>query len=374
MGGMERTLSTPIRRDLDSKIVLLSGPRQVGKTFLSRNLGYPHVTYLNYDVEADRRLLARQEWDRQSDLVVLDELHKRKNWKGWLKGIYDAEGVRPRLLVTGSSRLDVFRRTGDSLAGRHFLFRLHPLTLREVGGDSEAALTTQLATGGFPEPFLRGEAGWARRWRKSHLDRILREDLLDLEQVRNLKGLEVLVQLLSERVGAPISYSSLARDLETSPPTIKRWIDVLERMFVVFVVTPYSRNLARGLLREPKVYFYDVGRVTDDGGARFENLVACHLLARAHWLEDTQGERVALHYVRDREKREVDFATVRDGKLEWLVEAKLSEDMLSPHLRYFSERLSTSAAFQLVRKPVRTRQSGKCRVETAANWLAALET
>lgn len=375
---LQRTLRPAIEADLDSKIVLLSGPRQVGKTFLSRQLWPGSQVYLNFDQSKDRAVLRDQSWDRGRELLVLDELHKWRSWKRWLKGVYDTEGCRPRLLVTGSARLDVFRKGDDSLAGRHFHYRLHPLSLKELGvgktaGKPEEALEGMLKLGGFPEPLLKGSETWARRWRRSHLDRILREDLLDLEPVRNLKGVEVLVALLAQRVGSTISFASLARDLEVSPHTVKHWVEVLERLYVIFVVTPFSKNLARGLLKEPKIYFYDTGRV-EGPGARFENLVACHLLKRCHYLEDVEGHRCALHYVRDREKREVDFLVVRDSSPELLLEAKLSDGKLAPSLKYFHQRIKPRRSIQLVKELGREVFPEGVEIRRASSWLAGLET
>lgn len=371
---LQRSIERSIQDDLETKIVLLSGPRQVGKTSLSRCLFPESQVYLNFDQVTDRAIIRNQTWDRAKDFLILDEIHKWRHWKRWLKGVFDTEGIRPRILVTGSARMDVFRKGGDSLAGRHFHYRLHPLSISEVGSsDSEATLTRMLALGGFPEPFLRGSETWSMKWRRSHLDRIIREDLLDLESVRNLKGVELLVDLLAERVGGTISFSSLARDLEVSPHTVKHWVEVLERLYVIFIVPPYSKNLARGLLKEPKIFFYDTGRVSG-AAAKFENLVACHLLKRCHYLEDVEGQRCALHYVRDREKREVDFLTLRNSAPELLVEAKLSDGALSPHLKYFKERIAPKRAVQLVRDLKRELMPEGIEIRRAAPWLAGLET
>ena len=378
---VDRSLLEPIRSDLDSKIILLSGPRQVGKTFLSRQIFGENQDYLNFDSPRDRKTIREMSWDRKVDLLVLDELHKWRSWKPWLKGLYDTEGVRPRILVTGSARMDVFRKGGESLAGRHFAYRLHPLSLRELGGSTNPSasalgksMETMMRLGAFPEPFLKGSETWAARWRRSHLDRILREDLLDLENLRNLKGMELLVDLLAERVGTPLSFASLARDLEISPHTVKHWIEVLERLFVIFLVTPYTKSHAKSLLKEPKCYFYDLGQVRDDPGARFENLVACHLLKRCHFLGDTLGVKTQLYYVRDRNKREVDFLTVRSGKPELLIEAKLSDSDFSPHLVFYHQQIKPAASIQLVRSPVREKMAHGIELRSAASWLARLET
>jgi uncharacterized protein len=374
---MDRYLTPFVKKDLDKKLVLLSGPRQSGKTTLSQSL-HPHSSvYLNFDRTRDRKVIRDESWSREKDLIVFDELHKMRMWKRWIKGTYDTEKIPPRLLVTGSARMDVYRKGGDSLAGRHFLYRLHPVSVAEavrggVGMDHRTAYERLLKVGGFPEPFL-GDENDAERWRRGHLDRILREDLLDLEKVRDLKSIEILVDLLAERVGSPVSYLSLARDLEISPKTVKHWVEILERMYVVFVVPPYSKNIARAILKEPKIFFYDTGRVVDHPGARLENLVATALLKRNHFLEDTRGERRMLHYVRDQQKREVDFLTLKNGVPEFLIEVKSSKDDPAPALTYFAEKLPAVRALQLVGGLNRDLQYGKVKVRDCSSWLAELE-
>ena len=376
---MRREQEGRIRADLRSKIVLLAGPRQAGKTTLSKQLGL-RFAYLNLDSAADRGLLRAQRWDREVELVIFDELHKMRKWKSWLKGVYDTEGIPPGILVTGSARLEIFRRGGDSLAGRHFLHRLHPFTVREVVGEiaPEDALDRILRVGGFPEPFLQNDAEQARRWRRGHLDSILREDLLDLERVRDLRSVEVLVDLLRERVGSTISMSSLAADLETSVHTVKRWLQILENLYVVFAVRPWHRNVARSLLKEAKYYFYDTGAVADTGadpGVVFENAVACALQRELHLTEDMTGHRTALHFLRDKDKREVDFLAVVGKKPQQLVEAKLADDTFSKALGHFQRFLPGVETLQVVRtlRRAQTDAARTMRMVPAAEYLETLE-
>ena len=371
----DRYLSKCIVSDLDKKITLLSGPRQCGKTTLSRSLPFETIEYLNFDEVGQRTKIIKKDWSRQADLLIFDELHKMTKWKSWIKGVYDTEGVRPRILVTGSARLDVFRKGSDSLAGRHFLYRMHPFSVAELQSteDPEVALTGIMARGGFPEPYLSQSTVAAQRWRNGHLDVILRQDLLDLEQVRNIVGVETLVELLAQRVGSPVSFRNLAQDLQVTAQTVQRWVLLLERLFVIFIVRPYTKNLARALLKEPKIYFFDTGRVGESGGAKLENAVACALLKRANFLTDTQGIKSELCYLRDREHREVDFLTVSANTPEYLVEVKASDQQFSPNLRYFAERVKPASAIQLVHKLPKSITSKFGTVHNAATWLAGLE-
>jgi hypothetical protein len=370
---IHRTLAPVIAEDLNRKMVLVSGPRQVGKTTLAQSLD-PDAEYYNYDVLRDRRRIISQEWSNPGSLLVLDELHKLKHWKAWLKGVWDGRAPQQRVLVTGSARLDTFRRGGDSLAGRFLHHHLHPFTVREVRDlfAPHDAVRRLLERGGFPEPFLASTVEIAARWRLSHLDTTLREDVDAIERVRDLRQLGLLVELLSERVGSTISYQNLSEDLSVSPPTVKRWIEVLEALCVVFLVPPYTRASARSLRKETKVYFYDIGRVVRDPGARFENLIACHLHARNQYLQGTRGERRSLWFVRDKEKREVDFLVTHERAPEYLIEAKATETRPSPALIYYSSRLACPS-LQLVLEMDRKITRAPITVHPAAPWLAQIE-
>ncbi len=372
---MERSLETQIRNDLKEKIVLLSGPRQVGKTTLSKQL-MPAYAYLNYDAAADRKIIRAQEWDRDTGLVIFDELHKMKNWKSWIKGIYDTEGIPPTILVTGSARLDTYKKGGESMAGRFFPFRLHPLTVKEIckylNEDSETALDKLLKVGGFPEPFLKARDAFAKRWRRTHTDIIIREDLLDLEKVRDIKSIEILIDLLKARVGSTTSYTSLANDLQVSVHTIKHWLQILENLYVIFPVRPYHKNIARSLLKESKYYLYDTGAVDGGIGARLENTVACALMRELHLLEDTTGCRVALHFLRDKEKNEVDFLVVIDKRPVMMIEVKAGDDRFSKALFRFHKFLEHARPIQLVHNLRQKKSKGPAAMRPVHEFLETL--
>ena len=335
---MERYLAPVLSEELGKKILLLTGPRQCGKTTLSRMLR-PDFQYINYDLAEHRLLLREKSWDRQKALVIFDELHKMEQWKAWLKGIYDVEGMPPALLVTGSARLDAFRKTGDSLAGRHFQFRLHPLDFKEAlalsGLSGDEIFTRLMTVGGFPEPFLKGARGYYNRWKRSHIDVILKEELLTLTGVRDIQSMETLIELLRARVGSPVSANSLARDLQKSPNTIRHWLQLLEDLYVVFKLVPYHKNIARALLKEPKYYFYDNGMVQGDEGTRLENLVACALLKEVQRAQDVDGADLDLQYLRTKDGHEIDFLVTREKQPHQLIEVKWKDATLSRNFKKF---------------------------------------
>lgn len=342
-----------IYQDLAKKMVFIGGPRQVGKTTLSRALcrqDFIGGVYFNWDNDDDRQAILRKQWLNTAPLVIFDELHKFPRWKQWIKGIYDTKPAEQQYLVTGSARLDVYRRGGDSLMGRYHYWRLHPLTLDELPASISAAEGYQrlLALGGFPEPFIKADEREARRWRRERFERILREDIRDLEYIRNIQSLGLFIDALRERVGSLVTLSNLAIDIQISPKTAKTWLALIERMYLAFPVYPLTRHIPRAIQKPPKVYFYDNADVLDNPGARLENLVAATLLKRLHFLEDYYGYRCNLYYIRDKDNREVDFVTEVDGVIEDLIEVKSTDTSLSTSLKYYAAKLQPKRAVQLV--------------------------
>jgi len=371
-----RYLAEAVQRDLARKMVLLAGPRQCGKTTFARSLLDPAGQYLNWDIPADRRIIRAAAWPKDASLVVLDELHKAPKWKNLLKGLADQFHNRPPLLVTGSARLDAFRKTGDALTGRHYFYRLHPIDLAESRdflprASVDERLRRLLSVGGFPESVLNPSD--AARLRNDRMDLVIREDLRDLSRVTVWQGARDLVELLRERVGKPVNYSSLAQDLGVSAPTVKNWIDLLEKLYIVFLLPPWSNRVARSIRKEKRVFFFDCAAAsTDDGGARLENLVACSLLRFTQFRRDSAGENWNLYYLRDREGREVDFVVTLDRRIQWLIEVKTSDDTPSGHLRYFNERLRPQQALQLVLQLARAQERSGVRIQPLGPWLDAL--
>lgn len=348
-----RYLANFIKNDLKKKMVFVGGPRQVGKTTLAQHLlaaDFASGRYFNWDFDEDRHDIINKRWSKNERFLIFDELHKYPGWKSWIKGIYDVQKKRHSILVTGSARLDVYRQGGDSLLGRYHYWRLHPFTLDELptGMSGEEGFKRLMTIGGFPEPLLAGDEREARRWRRERLDRVVREDIRDIESIRNIQSLSLLLELLRTRVGSTVVVANLANDIHVSSNTIKSWLAVLERMYLIFLVKPYTRSLPRAIHKPPKVFFFDNGDVIGDNGARFENLVATSLLKRLHFMEDYYGYRYELRYIRDKEGREVDFVILRDGIIQELIEVKYADDSLARPLCYYAKRLHPPKATQIV--------------------------
>jgi len=350
------------------QMALVSGPRQVGKTTACRSVSNE---YLNWDNADDRRLLLRGPASiaealhldvlrAKSPVATLDELHKYTKWKSLLKGFFDSYGDRVRLIVTGSSRIDIVRRGGDSLMGRYFLYRMHPwsvaeslrthLPQKEIHAPEEIRSADWDALwehGGFPEPFLRRDNRFSRRWRSLRYEQLSREDLREMALVSDLGTLETLMQILAEHSGQQLIYSNLAREIGVSVDTVKRWIDLLARLHYGFLVRPWFRNVAKSLRKEPKWFLRDWSGVVEEG-ARAETMVACHLLKAIEGWTDLGLGDYELRYLRDKQKREVDFVVVKDRKPWFLVEVKMRDQTLSPALGYFQGQTNAQHSFQVV--------------------------
>jgi hypothetical protein len=376
---MKRYLDELVAADLQRKMVLITGPRQVGKTTLCRHLmtRFPPAQYLNWDVAPDRALLLRQSWNPRSNLLAMDEIHKMPDWKNWLKGVVDGRLPTQALLVTGSARMETWRQSGDSLAGRYLAFRLHPISVREwceqQGGTASSALERLMTRGGFPEPCLAENPDDAERWRRQYFTDLIREDVVEFSRLHEVNTMRLFVELLRERVGSPLSLASIARDLAISPTTLKRYLDILQALYIVFTVQPWHHNVARAILQTPKVYFFDTGLVRGDDGIRFENAVAAMLLKHTHFRQDARGKSAGLHYIRTKDGAEVDFALSENNHLTHLIECKLADS--SPHraLAGFAAKFPDAEAIQLVRDLRQEEYRESVAISDAAEWLVRLD-
>ncbi len=368
---MKRYLQGQIQSDIKEKMVFLGGPRQVGKTTLARAVLPSALGYLNWDIPAHRERILRRTLP-DTDSWVFDELHKYRRWRNFLKGLYDEFGEERRMLVTGSARLDLYRFGGDSLQGRYHYLRLHPLSLAELGSHSADDVETLLALGGFPEPFLGGSAARARRWSVEYRSRLIREEVTSLETVRDIGTMEQLMLALPERVGSPLSRNSLREDLDINHQTVTRWLDIFERLYAIFRLAPFGAPRIRAVKKEQKHYHFDWSIVPDEG-ARFENMVASHLLKWVHYQFDSEGRELELRYFRDVDGREVDFVVVERRRPIMLVETKLTSGPVSAALRYIKERFPDADAYQVHLRGGSDRVTAeKIRLWTAARFLRSL--
>ena len=299
----------------------MAGPRQVGKTTLALDLPDARDGYMNWDVDEDRERILRRELP-PANLWTFDEIHKYRGWRNLLKGLYDGRRDGQRILVTGSGRLELFGFGGDSLQGRYHLLRLHPFSVAESGVTTEADLDQLLRLGGFPEPFLAGSEVEGRRWSRQYRTRLLEEDVAALTNIRDLGRLEETMLRLPDLVGSPLSVNALREDLQVAHRTVASWLDTLERLYAIFRLPPFGAPRIRAVKQERKHYHFDWSLVTDPG-ARFENMVACHLLKWVHYQQDTQGRDLELRYFRDVDRREVDLVVVEGREPILLVECKL---------------------------------------------------
>lgn len=373
---MQRYLYHSILSDLQKKMVFITGPRQVGKTFLAKDIQslYKNPSYLNYDNIDDALMIQKRQWPLSSDVVIFDEIHKMKSWKKYLKGIFDSKSKQQHLLVTGSSRMETFSQTGESLAGRYFHYRLNPLSVAELKNTvtPQDALASLNVLGGFPEPFLSGSSDYANRWRRQYYTDLIREDILDFSRIQEIRSIRLLVELLRKQVGSPVSYSSLARDLQIAPNTVKKYIFILESLYIIFIIRPYHANIARSIIKEPKIYFYDSGYVEGDEGIRLENSIGMCLLKHVQYQQDIKGKDISLNYIRTKDKREVDFVIAEKGKALTLIESKLSDTKISSNLIYIKSIFKNCHALQLVFNTRTKKEVNGISLFPAADWLAAL--
>jgi len=347
-----RYIEPSIRKDLQRKMVFIGGPRQSGKTTLAKHLCEQagcdlKARYMNWDAAEDRENIIKELFPTDPGFLILDEIHKYSRWRQVVKGLFDKRGDELQILVTGSARLDLYRRGGDSLQGRYHFYRLLPLTLAELKSHSGDTVKNLLTYGGFPEPFLSQSETQSRRWSREYRSRVIRGDLSELENVQDLGIIEKMAIRLPDLVGSPLSLNALREDLQVSHQSISRWIEMLENLYMIFRVYPFGAPKIRAVKKEAKHYHLD-WTVIPNMGFRFENLVACHLLKWCFFLQDTQGRDIELRYFRDIDKREVDFVIVENGKPTLFVECKTAEKEASPSLRYLKNRFPTVKAIQVI--------------------------
>jgi len=343
---IERYLKDQIQKDLDKKMVFVGGPRQVGKTTLAlRILKENRAGYLNWDVPEHREKILKRELP-DSPCWVFDEIHKYRSWRNYLKGLYDLHRDKKKILVTGSAKLDYYRFGGDSLQGRYHYLRLYPLSFAELKMQTAGDLESLLKLGGFPEPFFSGSEIEAQRWSREYRTRLIREDLISLERVQDLGNLELLMIRLPELVGSPLSINALREDLRVSHKAVATWLDILERLYAIFRLSPFGAPKIRAVKKEQKHYHFDWTLVSNPS-LKFENMVALHLLKWVHFEQDTKGRDLELRYFRDIDGREVDFVIVENKKPLYAIECKWEDAEIAKGLKYLKSKFPNCEARQI---------------------------
>lgn len=407
MGAMkERILYQKIWQKLSSykNMVFLSGPRQSGKTTFAKIIarGFNNQVYFNWDDIPSKKVLIRDPYffekvdrmDESIPLVIFDEIHKYSNWKNYLKGVYDRFAEEYKILVTGSGRLDLYQEGGDSLAGRYMKFHLLPFTYSELI-NKQNSITDFISNpfhfqednqtdyglwgdlfelSGFPEPFLKGEKDFYRLWSNNYQHQLIREDIRDLTQIKKFDSLEILYSLLPLKVGNPLSLSSLNIDVQVSVDSVKTWLEVFEINYLIFRISPWIPKISRAIKKGKKVYLFDYAQI-NDRGIRFENMIGLELYrAILNWNDLGLGD-FSMHYIRNKEKEEIDFLICKDQHPTLLIECKLSDENISNSLIKFQNTLDIPA-IQLVNKPqvgrIVTNQKNKILIISAPRWLSFL--
>jgi len=386
----ERYLTDDILDDLNEKMVLVGGARQVGKTTLALKIiskRFSENSYYNWDFPPDRKKLLSFEFPGDDALLIFDEVHKYRKWKRLIKGIYDSYKTKYKIIVTGSARLNVYRKGGDSLQGRYHYYTLHPFSLAELYGIKNKVIpltglsfhqgnyndgVEQLFKfGGFPEILFKQSERSLRRWHNEKLERLFREDIRDVENLRDIGSVKLLGDMLPSKVASPLSINSIREDLEVSHRAITKWLDVLEQFYYHFRIYPYHSKATRSLRKGPKLFLVDWSEVEDEG-LRFENMIASHLLKFVHYLNESEGYKIKLNYLRNVDKKEVDFLVSADGIPWFAAEVKLNDTQPSQNLFYYKERLKIPHLFQVVMKKDIDFMKDNVRIISAGKFLNGL--
>ncbi len=389
MKYFKRYLTDNILKDLKSKMVFIGGPRQVGKTSLAKYIIAKHFkrhSYFNWDYKEDRDDILNYRFNPDSKLLIFDEIHKYKNWKNHIKGIYDKYKGKYSIIITGSSRLDIYRKGGDSLLGRYYYYKLFPLTFAEVNktntqnyepfkelkfSEEHNHLKELQQFGGFPEPFFSKDKITLNRWHNMRSERIIKEDIRDIKFIKDISNLQILVDSLEKKVASLFSIKSVSEDISSSYKTVAHWLDILEEFYYVFRIYPFKYSKIKSIKKMPKLYLYDWSEVKDLG-AKTENLVAVHLLKFVNYLYDAFGYKTELFFLRDIEGREVDFLVTVDTKPWFSVEVKTSKKNISKNLYYFSSRENIPFNYQIVSDKETDFIKDNIRVISIDKFLSAL--
>ncbi|MCK5510473.1 ATP-binding protein [Candidatus Parcubacteria bacterium] len=390
----------------EKEMVFLAGPRQAGKTTLTKEIAqnFKNNFYFNWDILSNKKILIKNPTffeninriDNSKPFIIFDEIHKYKNWKNYLKGIYDEFFQEYLFLISGSGRLDTYQKGGDSLAGRYLMFHLFPFTISELSAKKRLFSNfikdpisnfqiNNLATtrknwkklfelSGFPEPFAKNKKTFWTKWTKNYTNQIIREDIRDISNIKNVNNVEILFSLLPSKVGSPISVNNLANDIQIANKTAQDWLNLFDTTYLTFKLSPWTKKISRAITKEKKIYLFNYPIIQEEG-ERFENMVAVELYRIIHYWNESGYGNFKLHYIRNKEKEEVDFAISNNNAPIMLIETKNSDTKISKSLINFQNILNIPA-IQLVNKQniyrIQKNNDNKILVATADQWLSSL--
>ena len=217
-----------------------------------------------------------------------------------------------------------------------------------------------LEFGGFPEPLIRGKQNFLNKWQDLYLRRLVQEDIRDFSRVIELDKIELLARLLPERVRSPISLKALSEDIDVSRDSIKNWLRLFETLYLGFSLPPWSRKIHRAVKKEQKWFFYQ-WTFCEEPASRFENYVAVQLHSMCQLWRDAGLGIYELYYLRDQDRREIDFVITKGLKPVALIEAKLSETSWQSSLDYYARKLNIPSFI--------VTQEGVCRRINDSKWI-----
>ena len=334
-----RLLEKRLKKDsFKGKALVLVGPRQVGKTTLIKEILKTYknkkIKFLNCDNPRDLESLENKDLEYlenivgHSKILFIDEAHKVPNIGQTLKILVDHYGKKIQIFVTASSSFNLLYKTQEPLTGRKFVYNLYPLSMEEIYPEKDflkiqKELEQLLIFGSYPEVVKKRSFEDKIQLLRELSTSYLYKDILEFQQVKNPGIINKLLKALALQIGQEVSYTELAGLLEIDKNTVERYVDLLEKCFVIFRLSPYTQNKRKELSRLRKIYFYDLGvrnaiinnfnffDLRDDIGKLFENFMIVERLKYREYHQVYSDQ----YFWRTYDGSEVDLVEDRDGKL-----------------------------------------------------------
>lgn len=340
----------------DTRVVLIAGPRQAGKTTLISRFTGDERAYFTLDDPTVRNIATSDPvgFLRGIEYAAIDEVQRAPDLLLAIKQSVDTDKRPGRFLLTGSANIMTIPRVADSLAGRMEIVPLLPLSQAEIAGrfphfierafagEVRApkemilgdALIALVLAGGYPEALARPDPRRRRKWYRSYVDALVQRDVRDVAAVDQLDRMPRLLRVLAEHSGQMINYSKVGEPVNLSHVTTQRYTGIFEHLFITWTLPPWHSNVIKRLRKTPKLHFWDSGLLADQRdlsadtlkanrgplGALLETYVASELAKQAGWAEG----RLTLSHFRDEKDNEVDVVIENDAGNVVGVEVKAS--------------------------------------------------